>query len=378
MIFKHLRPATAVKVGVVLVQLALAGHAMADDDTKMFTVGGFGTLGMTHSSIDTADYVSGPFAPHGAGRSGEWSPDVDSKVALQVSAKFNQQWSAVVQVISSLNTDNNYVPHIEWANVKYAFSPDLSVRLGRIALPVFMASDTRLVGYANPWVRAPLETYSMYALTNSDGIDGSWSQSIRGARNTVQAWYGSTKVDSVGPSGAITDDISSTNMRGISDTVEYGALTVRVGMHFSNLKFQLPNNGRKFNLTTKTTNIGAMYDPGDWFVQGELTRMTRTSLGAALPVWDQAISVVAGYRINSFTPYVMHSRISGRNGSTSTRAQETNAAGLRWDVYKNIAVKAQLDHVSVPLTSNGFFTNVLPGLKGSSGKVASLVVDFMY
>lgn len=162
------------KLALPLALASICNVALADEDSqKMYTVSGFGTLGLTHSSIDKADYVNGPFQPSGTGNTAGWTPKVDSLLAMQVDARINEHWSAVVQVISSYGTKRNYEPRVEWANVKYTFSPDLSIRVGRIALPAFMVSDTRLVGYANTWVRAPLETYSLYALTNNDGVDAS-------------------------------------------------------------------------------------------------------------------------------------------------------------------------------------------------------------
>jgi hypothetical protein len=373
------------RFGKLVLPLALAsvyGTAMADEDSqKMYTVSGFGTLGLTHSSIDKADYVNGPFQPTGTGNTGGWTPKTDSLAAMQVDARINEHWSAVVQVISSYGTKRNYEPRIEWANVKYAFNPDLSVRFGRIALPAFMVSDTRLVGYANTWVRAPLETYSLYALTNNDGFDASWSTSFGGFKNTLQAWYGKTSVDSVNPDGSVTANIWSHNMRGFSDTVERGALTIRFGAHFSNLKFFLPANKLNYNLQTETYNLGAVYDPGNWFVQGEFTYMTRQSI---LPVpglssAEKAVNVLAGYRYNKFTPYAMFSRVGSPSPAVKTsRQQRTSAFGLRWDVYKNIDVKFQFDHVQMGEKGTAFFTQVKPGLAGSSGNVASVVVDFIY
>lgn len=384
---KHLQTASTIKLrrlGKLALPLALAalsGTASASDTDKTFTVGGFGTLGMTRSTNQLGDYTNGPFQPKGTGASSEWTPGVDSLLAVQIDGKFTDKLTGVVQVISSLNTHNNYQPHIEWANLKYAFTPNLSVRIGRIALPVFMISDTRLVGYANTWVRAPLETYSMYALTNNDGVDASWSHSIAGYKNTVQAWYGRTKVDSVNANGSVTDDIWSHNMRGISDTIEKGALTVRVGAHFSDLQFYLPATKQDFDLSTRTYNLGAIYDPGTWFIQGEVTKSLRTSVlpRPTAKVKDTSVTALAGYRIDKFTPYVLFSRSGAPDPATkASREQRTKAIGVRYDAYKNIDVKFQLDRVQLGDKSTAFFTNVKPGLAGSSGNVASLVVDFIY
>jgi hypothetical protein len=367
--------------------LALAmvsGAALADDTNSMYTVGGFGTLGVNTSSFDNGDFVVNPFQPNGAGTKKSWSATTDSLLAMQVDAKINDKLSAVVQVVSSLTAENNFEPHIEWANVKYAFSPDLSVRFGRIALPSFLVSDTRLVGYANTWARAPQETYSLYGLTNSDGIDGKWSQSFGGFRNTIQAWFGrANNIKAAGVNGTGITEFRMRKMRGISDTIEKGALTVRASGHISQLVFDLPPEyGSDLLIGYKNFSLGATYDPGTWFVQGEVALHKRWIAAPVLGIptsSERAFNAIAGYRYNAFTPYVAISSVNNASPALgSTRAQRTSSAGVRWDFYKNVDMKFQLEHIKLGQGSNGFFANAKPGLAGSSGNVATLVVDFIY
>ena len=177
---------------IALLAMALyAAGARADDPgTPMFSFSGFGTLGVVHSSEDNADFTSSVFKPNGAGYSHTWSADVDSLIGAQVTANLTPQLSAVLQVISEQNYDNTYRPHVEWANIKYQFTPDFSVRVGRIVLPGFLVSDYRKVGYANPWVRPPLEVYSLVPITNNDGVDASYRLHFGEFTNTVQGAYG--------------------------------------------------------------------------------------------------------------------------------------------------------------------------------------------
>lgn len=377
---------TIKRLRLLALPLALAsisGMAYAEDTAKMFTVGGFGTLGVTQSTIENGDFVINPFQPSGPGTKKSWSIGTDSLLAVQVDAKLNEQWSAVVQVVSSQTSDNNYRPHIEWANVKYAVTPDLSVRVGRIALPSFLVSETRLVGYANTPVRAPAETYSMYGLTNSDGIDGRWSHSFGGFTNTVQAWFGrASGFDTSNPNGSQNKDIWMRKMRGISDTLEKGALTVRASAHISKLGFAVAGLPNDLELGYKVYSLGAMYDPGVWFVQGEVAYIKRAIINPVVgltPSTETAINALAGYRIDKFTPYLAHSRVNAASSvGFATREQRTTAAGVRWDLYKNVDIKMQFEHLQLGPKSTGLFTNVKPGLAGSSGNIASVVVDFIY
>ena len=149
------RALTACALAIVLA--AAGGARAADDDTgPSWTFGGFGTVGVSHSSTREADYTSSSFKSYGAGHTRSWSFDVDSRLGAQLSVNMDKQWSAVVQVISEQNLENNYRPSVEWAYVKYQATPDLSLRVGRIALPLFLAADYRKAAYAYPWARTPV------------------------------------------------------------------------------------------------------------------------------------------------------------------------------------------------------------------------------
>lgn len=155
-------------------------------------VDGFGTLGAVYSDEDRADFVGDVFDPDGAGRTRRWSPEVDSRLGLQVSGDLTPHLDAVVQVIAEQRYDDSYTPTVEWANLQYAVSEALDVRAGRSVLPVFFTSEYRKVGYANPWVRPPQEVYRLVPVTNADGLDLTYHGHFGGFTNTVRATYGET------------------------------------------------------------------------------------------------------------------------------------------------------------------------------------------
>lgn len=361
---------------MVLALTALAGTVHAEDSkNSMFSVSGFGTVGMTHSSIDNGDYVANLSQPAGAGRSHDWDLGVDSKLGVQIDAKFSEQLTGVVQVVAMTRSNNSFSPRVEWANLKYRVTPDLSLRVGRIALASFVASEARLVGYANPWVRTPIETYNINSITNSDGIDASYRKRVGVANNTLQAWYGTTKVDIVGQSGSITSGVKAKKLYGVADTVEVGALTVRGGVTLADFEIQAAP-GFLITPRFKLFNIGAVYDPGVWFVQSEFSKSDFENAARA----QKSFYVTAGYRWNAFTPYLTYSQVKPDDNQArlTTRDQKTYSAGVRWDTAKNTAIKLQWDRVNLADGNVGFFTNARPGLAGKSGNVVTLLADFVF
>ena len=354
--------------------------ATATLDLSMFKFGGFATLGFSHSSMDQGDYVLDSAMPRGAGRSQDWSASNNTHGAVHMTADFTPQVSAIFQVDSEYRSDGSYRPEVEWFNVKYAFTPDAYVRVGRIALPTFMDSDNRDVGYSYVWVHPPVDLYHQLSIPSSDGIDAMYRSEIGEAGNIVRAIFGTNKTERP------TSISNSKEMWGLFDTLEYGAATFHVS-------YQQRRSSTE-NLQTGTTgawtlnrdvSVGAGYDPGNWFVISEwIQRRSTTRINA--------MYVSGGYRINKFTPYLIYSQNSpgtfvpgvppqsAAAVERANRAQSTTGVGLRWDFMRNYDFKIQYDEVKLSDSSNGYLINVPTGvtLYGSKFHVISAVVDLVF
>ena len=372
---------------ILMFCLLAAGLAHADqpDDgtgaaSTVFKFGGFGTLGVSHSSQGLGDYLLDSTIPQGPGRSSNWSFGNDSRIGVQVSADFTPQVSAVLQAISEYQSDNTYSPAIEWANVKYAFTPDAYVQVGRIALPTFLNSDSRKVGYSYPWIHPPLDLYRQLAITNSDGVDMMYRFEVLDSVNSVKLLYGSNRIER--PS-SVSD---SRDMWGFFDTLEYEFATLRVGYQkrvSSSLNLLTGVTGAWIQNTDLSVGVG--YDLGNWFAMSEWMQRRST-------IKVDAMYVSGGYRFADFTPYLVYSQNSpgafmpgfppptAASIQLANRAQSTVSAGLRWDFMKNTDLKLQYDQVRLSNDSNGYLAN-LPAntvLYGSRFHVVSAVVDFIF
>jgi hypothetical protein len=405
-------------VALLVMALYAVGVRADDADAQMFSFSGFGTLGVVHSSENKADFTSSIFKPQGAGYSHRWSADVDSLIAGQVTANLTPRLSAVLQVISEQNSDNSYRPHVEWANIKYQFTPDFSVRVGRIVLPAFLLSDTRKVGYATAWVRPPVEVYQLLPVTSNDGVDASYRLHFGEFTNTVQGSIGNndTKLTNNGGYSKARDSW------GISNTTEYGPLTVHIAYLKTNLTVEsinpLFNAFRQFgpegiaiadkydpaNKPFPFLGLGASYDPGNWFVMGEWGHAKRNSVLGDNTAWYAS----GGYRFEKFTPYLIYADAkvdsntsdpgltvsalppflagpaTGLNAALnailgSATVQNTISIGGRWDFMKNAAFKLQFDHTRIGAGSPGVLSNTQPGFQpGGKVNVFSATVDFVF
>jgi hypothetical protein len=386
-----------------------------------FTFSGFGTLGVVRSSERQADFTSTIFKPDGAGHTHAWSADVDSLIAGQATGRITSKLMAAVQVISEQKHDGTYWPHVEWASLKYQFTPDFSVRVGRTVLPVFMVTDARKIGYANPWVRPPVEVYSLVPITTNDGADLSLRSRVRSLTNTLQVTAG--RSDSRFPNG---DGFATAKARGsvtVVDTVERGFVTVR--LNYGRTRLTIPEFSPLFDASrqfgpegvaiaerydvrdrpVEFVGVGASYDPGKWFVMGELGRISVDSLFGETTAWY----VSGGRRIRkAFTAHVTYAGVrgkgvtsdpgltvaalppslagpaSGLNGAlnallSNKAVQDTASVGGRWDFAASATFKLQLDRSRLGESSSGSLINLQPGFqRGASVYVLTASLDFVF
>jgi hypothetical protein len=399
--------------------LGYAASATADDDpgARMFSFAGFGTLGVVHSSEHDADFTSSSFKPTGAGYSHNWSADVDSLLAAQVTANVTSQLSAVLQIVAEQNVDDTYRPHVEWANIKYQVTPDFSVRAGRIVLPGFLLSDTRKVGFARPWVRPPLEVYGLLPVTHSDGVDVSYAQHVADFLNTVQGNFGKNSVALVNGNSTVV----SRRLWGISNTAEYGPLVVRATVQHASLTIasvdplfdafrQFGPQGvglaDEYNTDAKAFSflgVGAIYDPGAWFATAEWGRNDFHSVLGKNTAWYAG----GGYRWRTLTPYLTYAHAKADNLSDpgltlaalpptyaplaaglndalnsildTKVVQNTLSIGARWDFMKNTDLKLQFDRTRIGAGSTGVLSDAQPGFQtGRRFNLISAAIDFVF
>ncbi len=412
------------------VALALASAAtQASDFGDKVSIRGFGTLGVMHTNLDGADVVGSVFMPDGAGHTREWDVRSDSRLAAQANVNFTDSLSLTVQAISQYRYDRTFTPNIEWANLKYQFTPNFSARVGRIALPTFLVSDSRLVGYANTWVRPPEEVYQVSSITNSDGADIAYSFTTGSVRNSVQAFYG------VSEAKVASSKIEADRIFGTNYLVEKGAAAFRVGYIRMDLEMGEPQmrqlvsgfsfvgdmlNGygfaveaaqahalaRKYqlhDLNLSYLSVGASYDPGAWFASAEVIDFG----GDGMISDTRGGYVMGGARFGNFTPYAILAKLKddvqyepgidtqglgmmaaavqpindGLNMALKQvqGSQESIALGLRWDGFGNIAVKGQYNYVDLGTGSAGKLGNVQPNFEfGRSYSLFSLTVDFIF
>lgn len=362
-------------IALLAMPLYAACACAAEPDERAFELDGFGTLGIVHSDYTHADFVTySYFHPKGVGYSRSWSADQDTRLGLQLSATFAGKFSAVVQAVSQQRYDNTFRPSLEWANIKYAITPELSIRAGRVLLPTFLTSDTANVNYVNEWVRTPAEVLIQLPVTTSDGVDVTYHFNVGPASNRLQLLYGGN--ESQAPNDTV---YKNTGIRAIIDTIEYGPLTVHVGYQRMHYSFAANGATEVPKAAFEAVELGVLYDPGRWYLTAEQFNARDQFMGNT-----QAWYVGAGYRFGSVTAYLVSAQIRQTSIGDMALApvfdQKTSSAGLRWDFLKNFAAKLQYDRIVVgSAIIPTSFVRLQPGLRiGDRAGVLSATLDFVW
>jgi len=389
-----------------------AEESALDPVTSAISLHGFGTLGLTRTDNDNAEFVRDLSQPSGAGKS--WTAKIDSLLGIQANIDFNPQTEAVVQVVSRFHADGSHDPELTWAFLRHDFSPDFSLRAGRLGTEFYMLGDSRLVGYSNLALRPPPDFYGSLVFSYIDGLDVSTTLPIAKGLLRGKLFAGlSPEITPYGPD-------STWNQRG--DTLLGGYLEYFSGPW----QFRLSHARARFNHEPPTDaflqtelgdpllgtpyltlvpemaladqwvhfgSLGLVYDQGPLNIQLMLNQIRHESPAYAD---SRAGYLQAAYRLGRVTPYIGVSRsqslsetlpYKGNPGLDSitnilTALGRTNqysyTLGGRWDFHQNLALKAQVDWIRGHPDSLFLYKDIDPANWDGRMTVFSLALDFVF
>ena len=409
---------------LALVAGLCSNAAYAIDLGHDVTLKGFGTMGIANSSTGNADFVSNnqQQPTGGVGRTNSLGISPDTNIGLQINWQATSRLSITSQAISKQGIENSWVPELQMAFAKFKLLPDLEIRAGRLRPPTYMLSDYLDVNYANPWIRPPTEFYSTTPIRRMEGVDFLYRPQTGPVSWLIQPYFGTAN------NIASINNISYTakNMLGGNISASLADFTLRAGYIHNYMTMNSPALTKFLTVPLTTlcqrlhdqvacaelpalavdgkdtsfTSVGASWDNGAYFVSGELGWRNSKSFVAPVTVGY----ITSGARFGKFTPYVMYAQIANNGPKTFTgglaptnavinvlyRAnamdQNTKTLGLRYDLLKNVDIKAQWDRIDtstaygLPDTGQGLFVNATPAFKNGSNAVDifSVAVDFIF
>jgi hypothetical protein len=361
---------------------------------------GFGTLAWSDQNRGDADYVR-PGQPRFS------HLGLDSNLGLQASGTLDDIFSGTLQVLARREYTEHYRAAVEWAFVKAKLNDAVGLRVGRMALPAYLVSDSRNVGYANIAVRPPVEVYGQVPLSSLNGADLTATRAWGELTWTAQAGYGRLK------NHYDTATIEGRHTLALALALETGPLTVRLGHVRTDLtltgseglagvlaalrQFGFAPLAERLDPTDKNarfTGLGLSMDHHNVLLQTEIARRTTDSAVSD----NTGAYVMLGYRHGNFVPYVSYGRLrtdSPRSDDTVPmagplaplalgvdavlrgNAQSSRTVGLRWNALPSASLKLQADFVR-PDADESFLVRVQPGYAGQTVRVLTAAVDFVF
>jgi len=395
--------------------LSLSGPAWAQDETgtpesPLVSLHGFGTLGLTRTDTDSAQFVRDLSQPNGAGT--QWTSKVDSLLGLQANVQFSPSTEGVVQVVSRYHADSSYRPELTWAFLRHDFSSDISVRAGRLGTEFYTQGDSRQVGYANISVRPTPDFYGSLVFSYIDGVDVSATVPVASGLLRGKLFWGQSPEKTPYAPGILWD-LRGTDLVGGYLDYSVGPWQVRLSHVQSRFDHEMPVDALLRSIgdplqgvsylslvpqmamadsRTSFDSLGLVYDQGPLNVQLMLNQIKHNSAAYAD---TKAAYVQAAYRMGAVTPYLGVSRsfsdretlpssaVPGVNEVTallvsqSITDQTTYTLGARWNLQKNLALKAQVDWVHGEPASKFPFKTIQTDWDGRM-TVFSLALDFVF
>lgn len=289
-----------------------------------FYFSGFGTIGVSCFSNDDADFRRDD-VPKGPGRTHSCTGELDSKLGIQGDWQLTDGLAATLQATAIHNADDNFEPQLTLANLRWQFTDNLKLRVGRMQNPNFIYSEFRNVNYAQPWARPPGEVYNMLPTFLHDGIELLYTSRIKGWK--LEYHMGLAQSDFNFPLSNTSQSLDVTIQTSyLNITASKGPWLLKAGVAPSRsdatspmveaLLAGLRGSGQHalandIEIKDKHYTLysaGFSYDDGSWMFGGEL--LTRPTGGFVQQ--PTTAYLTAGKRYGLWMPFASIARLTGR------------------------------------------------------------------
>lgn len=319
------------------------------------TINGFLTTSVVMTDSKDVSYYNGAITDEAR------FDNPDSRLGLQFTGAINDYMDATAQLIARGRGSNDSIS-TDWAFVSMQLNDVTKVRTGKLKLSTFLISDYIEVGYAYPWVRPPLEVYSLNPINTLVGVDALITPSLGNVQLMIQPYFGSNRASAT-ISPALADAYSLTagdelafsvsNLAGINIVANFGAASFRVGYLTTEV------DQSSFGLQGEKAEFGSVGLTMDWnniVAYAEYaTRNEAPNLETAFPDQD-AYYLTLGYRVGKFLPYLTYANIDyGTDKSALAVRQTSVTGGLRYELMDGAALKFEAQSVDPEKGEYGLF-----------------------
>lgn len=390
--------------------LLIAGAPATALDTHF---SGFGTASISCFTNHTADYIVND-QPKGPGRTKRCDYGSDSLLGVQLDLGFSESVEFGLQLVADRNEDRSYTPEVTVAQLRWRLTDALTVRLGRMPTDAFLHAENRQVRYTMPWVRPPLEVYSLVPVASQDGLEFIYE-------GTIGHWY----TEWHGGFNRFDVDVPLSNTRDTFPAESYGPFLnlvlanhntrFKLGYAYKKTTITLPHTEALFSALksavfpdgaqladdldidhapTHRFTIGMSHEQGDWLAMAEFGY--RSIEGFFRDQYGTYITL--GRRFGPWMPYTTLARrwTSGPDSTSragflqpavegllaGTRFDSTSVSlGLSREITEQATLKFQADWIRPDNNSWGLYSNHAPDYNfedPGSDWLFTLSLDFVF
>jgi len=311
--------------------LLVSGAAQAIDSEDL-RLSGFMSLVGGYSSSKIMPYNTQPrFA--NSNYDDSFSAGVDTRIGAQLDVKLSDRFSATVQALS--HSSNDYDPEASLAFISYKVNDEITLRAGRIGLPLYTYSDYYDIGYAYPWITPPRLAYFL-PISRSNGVDVLYNVSTGSIDHSVQAYFMDSNEKAYAPdSTEITLNVDNTI--GIVYIATIDNLSLRAAYHTAELETRVSSTSQ--DEEPYFMSFGGKYEFGRYYLNAEYNVLKhRKETTPDTTGWYATFGAYVNDDTQLYTTY--ESSTDTFTGTKDADKQAINT-GVRWDLAPNMALKAQ-------------------------------------
>ncbi len=353
---------------------------------------GFGTIAITSCDSETFGFRRNFLTTHPTTKN---NPEfrTDSLMGAQANVFVNQKVKAHMQFLLRDSEDHDLDDLLHYAYISFQPFHNLSFRVGRNPLDIFLLSDYRNVGFAYIWARPVTGMYSTLFADFYEGAQLMYSRYLSAGRLSLAAYAGTLDVKvPLAELGVM--DFSYEPLVGVNVAYEQGPFKFIAGYQrgkiedlgshvaqFTPVFSQIPKEilpqapyaAWYMDLNDSYCDyisLGVSYDDNPWIIQSELSQYR---FEKALNLTYNSAYLSVGYRWKEFIPFISYSKFYNSIGFVVFTPdmekifslpmeqlqvfealgalnrdvdahQDTLSLGIRWDIGNNYALKFQWDH----------------------------------
>lgn len=363
-----------IKKIILLIFVFTFNLSYAIDLNNNSTIHGFGTLGGSYNTNEHFIYRDTVFSDVGSKE--DFSFATHSKFGLQLETYLNESLKATIQGVVYQKKDDSIEKDLDWAYLKYSPNDNINFKLGRMRVPFFIFSDSSNINFTNIWTHTPKEAIiAAVPFSSYNGFETEFLHNFKEHNLSLQIYTGKGE-DTIKASS--TDvEVELERATGFSLTDYYGDLKLRTSYIQIKNRFGIPPLEQLYSfasmmgfeeiknysfekLDVDLYTLGFTYQINNIFLASEYTLLDlNNNLLNTLSGWY----ISSGYQFDKIMPYLTYGQSNQKIASSTIAlpppfydafdtmikefnfSQESISLGVRYDIYKNLALKTQVDRI---------------------------------